>query len=60
MTPERFTEAHERLGMSRAAFARALGINKNTAMFYASGKHEIPIYIALAVAALEYGIEPAA
>lgn len=60
MTSERFTATHERLGLSRAAFARALGINKNTALAYASGRQEIPLTVCLAIAALLNGLDPAA
>lgn len=65
MTPERFTSHQERLGMSRAAFARALGINKDTATAYAQGRWRnnkpapIPLTVRLAISALLMGYPPA-
>lgn len=58
MTPATFTSIHQRLGLSRAAFARELGCARNTANKYAAGTTPIPRYIALACAALLYGLKP--
>lgn len=58
MTPADFTAARERLDMSRAAFARALGLAPNTVTKYERGRVRIPRYIALAIAALLYGLPP--
>jgi len=58
MTHADFKATRTRLGMTRAAFARALGIAPNTATAYEHGRHPIPRYIALASAALAYGLPP--
>jgi len=58
MTPAEFITAHKHLGLSRAAFCRALGIALNTGTAYASGKYPVPLTVALAVAALMRGLKP--
>jgi transcriptional regulator with XRE-family HTH domain len=59
MKPESFKASRTRLNLSRAAFARQLGIAPNTATAYEHGRSPIPVYIALAIAALLYGLPPA-
>lgn len=58
MTPDEFTAARQRLGLSLTRFCARLGIAKNTGTGYALGRHPIPRYIPLAIAALEAGLEP--
>ncbi len=58
MTPADFLAARKRLKLSRAAFARAIGISPNTATAYEHGRHPIPLTVALAAAALLYGLPP--
>ena len=58
MTPTDYTAARQRLGLSRAAFARELGLAYKTALSYEAGKHPVPRYVALAVAALCHGLPP--
>lgn len=58
MTPARYTAARKRLGLSGAAFARELGMSRNTHMAYERGRARIPRYIALAISALLYGLRP--
>ena len=48
----------ERLGLNRVKAAKALGIARNTLAAYEADKREIPLYIALACAALAYGLPP--
>ena len=59
MTPATFTATRERLGMTRGAFASALGIAPNTHTAYEQGKRPIPLTVRLAIAALLYGLPPA-
>lgn len=59
MTPADYTAARERLGLSRAAFARELGLARNTGLAYEHGRAETPRYVALAIAALLFGLPPA-
>ena len=58
MNPGDFKSTRERLGLSRAAFARAIGISPNTATAYEHGRNPIPLTVALAAAALLYGLPP--
>lgn len=58
MTPDDFTALHQRLGMSRAALCRELGIAPNTGTAYALGRQPIPRYIALACAAIAFNLPP--
>jgi len=43
--------------MSRAAFARALGIAPNSATAYELGRQQVPQVVALAAAALLHGLD---
>ena len=58
MTHSDFLATRQRLGMSRAAFCRALGLSQNAGTAYEHGRKRIPRYIALACAALLYGLPP--
>ncbi len=58
MTATDFKSTRKRLGLSRAAFSRALGIAPNTATAYEHGRSPIPLTVALAAAALLYGLPP--
>lgn len=44
--------------LSQRACAKALGIGTRTLSNYETGKTEIPLYVALACAALAYGLRP--
>lgn len=57
MTAAEFTALHQRLGISRAALCRAIGIAPNTGTAYALGRVPIPLYIALACTAVEHGMK---
>ncbi len=59
MTHESFYEHRKRLGLSRAALARQLGMAPRTVKAYETGTSRIPRYIALAIGALLYGLPPA-
>ncbi len=47
-----FTAARERLGLSQAQLAEALGMSPTTIRHYEHGRHEVPRYIRLAMKAL--------
>ncbi len=51
-----FQEVMKRLGLSQRQMAERLGLARNTANAYATGKTPIPHYIGLACAALVAGI----
>ena len=53
-----WTEWRRHLGINNAEAARRLGISKNMPAAYESGSSDIPTYIALACAALAYGLPP--
>ena len=56
MTPDTLTAWRSRLGLNRSEAAVALGLSRNGYTRYETGKAPIPLYIALACAALEWGI----
>ncbi|WP_188825070.1 XRE family transcriptional regulator [Brucella endophytica] len=58
MKPEDFTAWRERMGFNRVQAAEALGLSRNMPQRYEDGAAEIPLYIALACAALIRGIAP--
>lgn len=58
MTAADFTALHQRLGISRAALCRALGLAPNTGTAYALGRKPIPLTVALAAAAFDHGLAP--
>ena len=57
MTSTEFREWRERLGLNRVEAATALGMGRNQPQRYEDGQ-EIPLYIALACAALAHGLPP--
>tara|TARA_B100001079_G_scaffold54245_1_gene45264 strand:+ start:2620 stop:2832 length:213 start_codon:yes stop_codon:yes gene_type:complete len=57
MTTDDFVEWRSRAGLSRAAAARELGCSPKTVAAYESGQ-AIPRYIALAIAAIQFGLPP--
>lgn len=59
MTAAEFNAAQDRLKLSRREFSRRLGIAPNSATAYALGRREVPLTVALAIAALEAGLGPA-
>ena len=59
MTPQAFIAARERLKMTRAAFAEALGIAPNTVTAYEKGRYPVPLTVRLAISALQAGYPPA-
>lgn len=58
MTAADLTAWRTTLGVSRAEASRRLGIAENTLAAYESGRTRIPLYVALACAALAYGLPP--
>lgn len=58
MTPADLEHWRNTLGVSRAEACRRLGIAPNTWTAYQAGRAPIPVYIALACAALIRGIAP--
>jgi len=59
VTPASLIAWRERLGIrSQAAAARMLGVARNTYAGYESGSQPIPLYIALACAAIAFGLPP--
>ena len=58
MTPADWTAWCLHLGISNAEAARRLGISKNMPAAYEYGRRKIPAHIALACAAIAYGLPP--
>jgi transcriptional regulator with XRE-family HTH domain len=58
MTPTTLAAWRERLGLNRSEAALALGLSRNGYTRYEEGVAPIPLYIALACAALAYGLPP--
>jgi transcriptional regulator with XRE-family HTH domain len=56
MTPADLHAWRKRLGLSQAAAAEALGCGRRSLQQWEAGIHLIPLYIALACDAIEYGI----
>jgi len=59
MTPASLTAWRERLGLNKSEAALRLGLSRNAYMGYEAGSKRIPLYIALACAAVSYGLPPA-
>ncbi len=58
MRPDQLIAWRDRLGFNKAEAARRLGIARNSLAAYEAGAQTVPIYIALACAALAYGLPP--
>jgi len=58
MTATDFIEWRKRLGLNRVQAAEALGMGRNQPKRYEDGTVEIPRYVALACAAIAYGLSP--
>ena len=58
MNADDFTSLQARLGISRAELCRRIGIAPNTGAAYASGRQTIPLTVALACAAIAFGLPP--
>ena len=58
MTANEFIAWRESLGLSRAEAARRLGLHANSMTNYEHERTDIPLYIALACAALSAGLQP--
>ena len=58
MTPASFADWRSRLGLNKSKAALALGCSRNVVIGYEDGSRKIPRYIALACAALAYGLPP--
>lgn len=58
MTPTDFKSWRARLGLTKAEAARLLGLAPNTVAAYEFGRAAIPRHVALACAALAYGLPP--
>jgi plasmid maintenance system antidote protein VapI len=56
MTSDSLAAWMERLGFNKVRAAAALGISRNTLDGYLTGKHDIPKTVALACAAIAYGL----
>lgn len=57
MTPEDFTDARNRLGLSQRQMAKELGLSRHAEHNYTHGVTTIPRYIGLACAALVAGLD---
>lgn len=58
MTTVAFTAWRKRLGMTATAAAEALGCARNSISAWEIGRAKIPLYVALACAAIEAGLKP--
>lgn len=56
VTPTTLTAWMQRLGFNKVQAAKALGISRSALDGYLSGKYPIPKLVALACAALSYGL----
>lgn len=60
MSPTTLAAWQERLGLTKSEACSRLGLSRTTYDAYLSGKSKIPLYIALACAALAFGLPPMA
>jgi len=60
MTAEEFAAWPDAMGMSRRKMCDLIGITRRTADAYALGRSPVPLTVALAIAALNAGLAPAA
>lgn len=58
MKPETLTKVRTASGMSRAAIAKLLQINRDTWSDYEAGKRPVPMWLALAVTCIYRRMEP--
>ena len=58
MTATSLNAWRERLGLNKSEAALRLGLARNTYAAYEEGRAEIPLYVALACAAIAYGLPP--
>lgn len=58
MTPRALWEWRSRLGLNKTEAAEALGLSRNGYTSYEEGRTRIPLHIALACAAIAYGLPP--
>jgi DNA-binding XRE family transcriptional regulator len=58
MTPASLTAWRNRLSLSKTGAAEALGCSREALRLWEQGKNPIPLYIALACAAVALGIKP--
>ncbi|NTG07246.1 helix-turn-helix domain-containing protein [Rhizobium rhizogenes] len=58
MTASALTALRERLKLSKTAFAEKIGIGRRTLGQYEAEERPIPHYIALACAAIAFGLPP--
>ena len=58
MTPTSLNAWRERLSINKAEAARRLGLSRNAYASYEAGERRIPLYIALACAAIAFGLPP--
>lgn len=57
VTAEEFASAPAKLGISRREMCRRLGIARRSADAYALGRSDVPRVVALAIRALEAGLD---
>jgi transcriptional regulator with XRE-family HTH domain len=58
MTPATLLAWRERLGFNQSEAARRLGCSRNAYLNWETGRSRIPLYVALACAAIAYGLPP--
>lgn len=59
MTAQEFNDYQKRLSPSRRQFCLMIGIGKRSGDAYAHGDAPVPKTVALAIAAIEAGLDPA-
>jgi transcriptional regulator with XRE-family HTH domain len=57
MTSAAFAAWRARLGITKSETARRLGMSRNSVIAYEAGTQGIPLYVALACAAVEKGLK---